>query len=260
MSDRRRHASRSRSRSRDRGRSDRERDRSRERDRDRERRRRSRTRSRSKSRSRGRSRGSSRWERGVDQNAGVGGGGGGSGGLGRPTASVIVRNLPLTFLDSDLQLLVPSAMGTRLIRDRNTGESRGFGFAEFASPFEAERFMNNGGQLHVQGRPLSLEYSSSQGDGLGHSGQGIKMDWVCGIGNCPGLPTTSVVFLPANTDRGSLLATANVCLSDICSSPQVTTLLGATLVFNAVWSATTGLYSLLLLFAGCFLLAAGGWL
>jgi hypothetical protein len=88
--------------------------------------------------------------------------------------------LPSNFSDNDLQMLVPAAIRSRIIRDR------GFGFVEFSSAQDAEIFMNNSGHLRVQGRPLTMDYSNNREESGHGGGSGGKQDWVCGIGNCPG--------------------------------------------------------------------------
>ncbi len=67
--------------------------------------------------------------------------------------------------------------GVRLIRDKATGESRRFAFADFHTVEEAHSFMEyNSGALDIDGRRVFLEYSKHKEN----IAQGSEhKDWLC---------------------------------------------------------------------------------
>ena len=80
---------------------------------------------------------------------------------------LFVGNIPFQAVEADLhawfsdQGFAPSAVA--IVRHRLTGDSRGFGFADFATPEEAEQAVValNGGDY--QGRLLMLSVARSEG-------------------------------------------------------------------------------------------------
>ena len=105
----------------------------------------------------------------------------------------MVRGLAANCTEHDLEILFPGAVQCRLIRERGSGESRGFGFVEFASVHDAERFMANNSIVRFQTRVLHVDYSHGRQEGLGggsgSSGSGnsnSKMDWICNVAGCDG--------------------------------------------------------------------------
>lgn len=74
----------------------------------------------------------------------------------------------------------------RIVRDKATGQSRGFGFVDFATLTESEQFMNssNGG-MFIGNDYVELEYSHK----TPHSEEGKEneksfKDWFCGHVSC----------------------------------------------------------------------------
>lgn len=94
----------------------------------------------------------------------------------------MIRNLPSSCSEQDIEAVIPTATAVRLIRERNSGESRGFGFAEFASVYDAQKFVESSGSIRVQGRVLHLDFSHGK-YGESHV---AKFDWVCNINGCDG--------------------------------------------------------------------------
>lgn len=85
-----------------------------------------------------------------------------------------VGNLPYSCTDDDL-MNVFSEMGTvasaRVIIDRETGRSKGFGFVEMASDDEAMNAARNLNGQAFQGRPLTVnEARPRENDGRGPRG------------------------------------------------------------------------------------------
>jgi len=80
---------------------------------------------------------------------------------------LFIGNIPFQSTEFDLQTwfndlgFAPTAVA--IVRHRLTGDSRGFGFADFATPAEAEQAVEslNGGDY--QGRLLLLSVARSEG-------------------------------------------------------------------------------------------------
>lgn len=89
-------------------------------------------------------------------------------------------------------------MRVKVVRDKQTGVSKGFGFIEFANVELAKSFMETatGGEVFVKNTLCRLEYSHTVGGGSGHlsNNQGIVStsgdvpaavgpktfkDWIC---------------------------------------------------------------------------------
>jgi RNA recognition motif-containing protein len=65
----------------------------------------------------------------------------------------------------------------RLIRDKVTGESRGFAFVEFPSVEDAQRFMDyHNTRLDIDGRIVYMDYSKQKESH--HHGNEYR-DWIC---------------------------------------------------------------------------------
>ena len=91
-----------------------------------------------------------------------------------------VGGLPYSFSDRQLEELF-SAHGTvesaRVITDRMTGRSKGFGFVEMSSQSEAEEAMEKLNQTDLEGRSITVNEAKPQrpregggGGGRGHGG------------------------------------------------------------------------------------------
>ena len=97
---------------------------------------------------------------------------------------IYVGNLPYSAADSDLRELF-EAYGTvssaRVIIDRYTGQSRGFGFVEMPDRGEAESAIQNTNGVDFMGRPLRVNESQPKprGDrgGRGGGGGGDRQRW-----------------------------------------------------------------------------------
>ena len=66
---------------------------------------------------------------------------------GNPSRTIMLRQLPLQMEDQELRnefnMLGLSIKDVRLVKNRDTGQSRGFAFVEFNSVDDAQRWMNN---------------------------------------------------------------------------------------------------------------------
>jgi len=93
--------------------------------------------------------------------------------------NIYVGGLPYAVAEENLQKLF-SAYGTvesaRVITDRYTGQSRGFGFVEMSSPSEAQKAIEalNGSQL--DGRQLVVNEARPQ-EKRADSGNGGRNRW-----------------------------------------------------------------------------------
>ncbi|HEY7648460.1 MAG TPA: RNA-binding protein [Methylomirabilota bacterium] len=59
-----------------------------------------------------------------------------------------------------------------VVTDRDTGQSRGFGFVEMATPEDADAAVKKYNNQQVDGRTLKVEVAHSGGSGGGRSGGG----------------------------------------------------------------------------------------
>jgi RNA recognition motif-containing protein len=79
------------------------------------------------------------------------------------TGNIFCGNLSWAIDDDQLKELF-GAYGTvisaRVICDRNTGHSRGFGFVEMADPSEAEKAIDKLNGAIVMNRPLRLDHAT----------------------------------------------------------------------------------------------------
>ena len=89
-----------------------------------------------------------------------------------------VGNLPFSATEEDLSELFSQAgsvESSRIITDRDTGRSRGFGFVEFASKTEGEDAINRFNGYQLGGRALTVNEAKPQeprGGGGGFGGRG----------------------------------------------------------------------------------------
>ncbi|EIM90511.1 uncharacterized protein STEHIDRAFT_75317 [Stereum hirsutum FP-91666 SS1] len=141
---------------------------------------------------------------GSSRGGGAGGGGGGGGGVGNaggndfhankkrmvasePSAHVIFLGLDNDFTEADLQAYLTS-QGCQLetvtiIRERSTGASKGFGFAQFASVEHARAFVDPLFPFIQVPPPASHGASATQAyykaleTGAPHSGRRVKIDY-----------------------------------------------------------------------------------
>jgi RNA recognition motif-containing protein len=74
-------------------------------------------------------------------------------------AKLYVGNLPYTIVDADLESLFAQAgtvKSAQVIRDRESGRSKGFGFVEMSSSEEANAAINLFHGKDFNGRPLTV--------------------------------------------------------------------------------------------------------
>jgi len=74
-------------------------------------------------------------------------------------AKLYVGNLPYAIVDADLQSLFEQAgtvKSAQVIRDRESGRSKGFGFVEMSSSDEANAAINMFHGKDFNGRPLTV--------------------------------------------------------------------------------------------------------
>lgn len=92
-----------------------------------------------------------------------------------------VGNLPFTAEESQLQALFASdgrqVASVRILSDRETGRSRGFGFVEMATPEDAQKAIDALNGHEFMGRPLTVNEAREQpprsgGGGFGGGGGG----------------------------------------------------------------------------------------
>ena len=90
-----------------------------------------------------------------------------------------VGNLPFTTTEADLNDLfsqVGAVQSSRIVTDRDTGRSRGFGFVEFDSKSEGEEAISRFNGYQFDGRPLTVNEAKPQeprgGGGGGRGGYG----------------------------------------------------------------------------------------
>lgn len=88
-----------------------------------------------------------------------------------------VGNLPFTATEADLSDLFSQAgavQSSRIITDRDTGRSRGFGFVEFESKSEGEEAISRFNGYQYSGRALTVNEAKPQeprgGGGFGGGG------------------------------------------------------------------------------------------
>src|SRR5574339_1022333 len=90
-------------------------------------------------------------------------------------AKLYVGNLPYSTVDADLQSLF-SAAGTvksaQVIRDRQSGRSKGFGFVEMSSEEEAQSAITMFHGKDYSGRPLTVNIARPRDDRPGGGGGG----------------------------------------------------------------------------------------
>ena len=81
---------------------------------------------------------------------------------------------------------VGNVISFRLVHDRDTGKSKGFGFCEFNEPTAAELAIRNYNGYELAGRPLRVDSAAASdrggggGGGGGMGGGGNNMDDVSG--------------------------------------------------------------------------------
>jgi len=89
---------------------------------------------------------------------------------------LFVGNLPRSVTDNALSEFVTNAgfqvVSATVIRDKMTGESRGFGFVELAEEEDMQRAIQGLNGQTLEGRPLTVNEARPQRAGFGGGGGG----------------------------------------------------------------------------------------
>uniref|UniRef100_K3YPQ7 SUPPRESSOR OF ABI3-5 n=1 Tax=Setaria italica TaxID=4555 RepID=K3YPQ7_SETIT len=118
-----------------------------------------------------------------------------------PSATVVVKGLSLKTNDDDLYQILAQwgpLRSVRVIKERNSGMSRGFAFIDFPTVEAARRMMEGTAEngLEIDGRNVFFEYSSKPTGGpslgqenfsrptYGHRTVAAPCDWICTICGC----------------------------------------------------------------------------
>jgi RNA recognition motif-containing protein len=92
-------------------------------------------------------------------------------------AKLYVGNLPYTTVDADLESLFSQAgtvKSAQVIKDRQSGRSKGFGFVEMSSTEEAENAITMFHGKDFSGRPLTVNLARPREDRPGGGGGGFR--------------------------------------------------------------------------------------
>ncbi len=90
-------------------------------------------------------------------------------------AKLYVGNLPYSTVDADLQTLFSQAgtvKSAQVIKDRQSGRSKGFGFVEMSSAEEAQSAITMFHGKDYSGRPLTVNIARPREDRPGGGGGG----------------------------------------------------------------------------------------
>jgi RNA recognition motif-containing protein len=90
-------------------------------------------------------------------------------------AKLYVGNLPYSTVDADLQALFSQAgtvKSAQVIKDRQSGRSKGFGFVEMSSSEEAQSAITMFHGKDYSGRPLTVNIARPREDRPGGGGGG----------------------------------------------------------------------------------------
>ncbi len=90
-------------------------------------------------------------------------------------AKLYVGNLPYSTVDADLQTLFSQAgtvKSAQVIKDRQSGRSKGFGFVEMSSAEEAQSAITIFHGKDYQGRPLTVNIARPREERAGGGGGG----------------------------------------------------------------------------------------
>lgn len=88
---------------------------------------------------------------------------------------IFVGNLPFSTTDADLERLFSeygACESARVVTDRDSGRSRGFGFVEMASSEEAERAISELNGHELSGRSINVSEAKERSGGGGGGGGG----------------------------------------------------------------------------------------
>jgi len=93
--------------------------------------------------------------------------------------NMYVSNLSFHTTDEDLRKLFTqygTVSSAKVITDRETGRSRGFGFVEMESSKEANEAMKNLDNKEIEGRPISVTVARER-ENKGNSNSGGRKKW-----------------------------------------------------------------------------------
>ncbi len=82
-------------------------------------------------------------------------------------SKLYVGNLPYSFTDSTLEELFAQSgevASSKVIMDRDSGSSKGFGFVEMASEEEADSAIEKFNGHEIDGRPLKVDKAKQKPD------------------------------------------------------------------------------------------------
>ncbi|XP_011613279.2 nucleolin isoform X1 [Takifugu rubripes] len=105
----------------------------------------------------------------YSQNSGRGDGGRGNAG---PTKTLFVKGLSEDTTDHSLKEAFDGAVAARIVTDKDTGSSKGFGFVDFDNEADckaAKEAMDDG---EIDGSKVTLDYAKPKGDGGFRGGRG----------------------------------------------------------------------------------------
>ena len=88
---------------------------------------------------------------------------------------LFIGNLSFKATEDNLQELFSQAgnvVSTRVITDRETGRSKGFGFVEMASKEEADRAIEMFNNYNLVGRDIAVNEARPREEGAGTGGRG----------------------------------------------------------------------------------------
>jgi RNA recognition motif-containing protein len=91
-----------------------------------------------------------------------------------------VSNLSFHTADDDLRKLFEpfgTVSSAKVITDRETGKSRGFGFVEMESDNDAKEAIKNLNNKEIEGRAMSVSVARPKEDRNSFSGGGGKKRW-----------------------------------------------------------------------------------
>ena len=95
-----------------------------------------------------------------------------------------VGNLPFSATDDSLREIFAQAgqvESARIITDRDSGRSKGFGFVEMSTEQEASEAINKFNGTQLDGRSLTVNearpMAPRDGGGRGHGGSGGRQRW-----------------------------------------------------------------------------------